>query len=152
MMEIIDIDLVHKVLYSLECAKNAQTFLPPLPPKMKPVYFRLLNAVYQIRDDFGCSRVSDINSALGFLLPNTTRFINEMVELSVLEKFSLASDKRVVLVRATDLGEEYIQEHIVCFNKQLEREFSKIGRTNCKIMIETITKVYEAMKKVSLGI
>ncbi len=143
-----EINLIDNVMDALGCAKEAYALLPQLPPNMKPVYFRILNTIYRIRADTGHSRVSDISRALGILLPNTTRFINELVELNIVEKFTPESDKRVVLVRTTDLGEEYIQKYVLSFHKHLEAELSAIGKSDCMTMIETIHKVHQAMKKI----
>lgn len=147
-MEKKDINLVTNILDALECAKETLALLPQLPPNMKPVYFRILNAIYRIRDDNGNSRVSDISKVSGFLLPNTTKFINEMVDLRIVEKFTSASDKRVVLVRATEAGEQYIQKYVLSFIESLKKEFSKLDEANCMIMIETIQKVYQATNTV----
>jgi hypothetical protein len=71
-----------------------------------------------------------------------------MVDLRIVEKFTSASDKRVVLVRATEEGEQYIQKYVLSFIESLKKEFSKIDETNCMIMIETIQKVYQATNTV----
>lgn len=147
-MKKIDTKLVNSIFDALECAKEALALLPQFPPNMKPVHFRILNAIYKIGDDNGNTRVSDISKVSGLLLPNTTKFINEMVELNIVMKLTSASDKRVVLVRATELGERYIQKYVLRFTEDLEEEFSKINQNNCWIMIETMHEVYQAMKKV----
>ncbi len=104
---------------ALECAKEAYALLPQLQPNMKPVYLRILNAIYKIRDDNGSARVSNIIKISGLLLPNTTKCINELVELNVVEKFTPDYDKRVVLVRATELGEQYIEKYVLKFHRDL---------------------------------
>jgi len=143
-----DIKLVSNILDAFESAKEALALMPQLPPNIKPVYIRILNAIYRIRDETGSSRVSDISKVSGFLLPNTTRLINEMVELNIVEKTTSASDKRVVLVRATEVGEQYIQKYVLSLIEGLEKEFLKINEVDCMIMIETIHKVHQAMKTV----
>lgn len=147
-LENIDAKLVNNIWDTLECAKEALALMPHLPPNMKPVYFRILNAIYKISDDTGCSRVSDISKESGLLLPNATKFINEMVKLNIVKKFTSSSDKRVVLVQATELGKQYIQKYVLSFIEGLEVEFSKIDKANCLIMIETMHKIYQAMKTV----
>lgn len=142
-----DFNMVDKILNALECAKEAHNLLPPLPPNMKPVYFRILDALYRTRDGSGRARVSDINKALGFLLPNTTRYLNELDHLNIIEKTSMDTDKRVVLVRATESGEAYIQDFIISIHERLEKELSSISKEDLLIMIETNHKVYHAMKK-----
>lgn len=64
-----DIKLAVNILDAFECAKEALKLLPHLPPKIKPVYFRILNVIYQIRDETGSVRISDISKASGILLP-----------------------------------------------------------------------------------
>lgn len=147
-MKKIETHLVNSIMDALRCAKETLTLLPQLPPNMKPVYFRILNAIYKIGDDTGSSRVSDISKVSGLLLPNTTKVINEMAELNIVEKFTSDCDKRVVMVRATRLGEQYIQHYIISFIEGLEKEFSKINEIDCIVMIETIDKVHQAMKRV----
>lgn len=143
-----NLKLAANILDALDCAKEASALLPPLPSEIKPVYVRILNALYKIRDDNGSTCVSDISKASGILLPNTTKLINELAELNVVEKFTSTSDKRVVLVRTTKLGEQYIEKYVLSFHQELEKEFSQITESDCKTMIETIQKVYKAMKKV----
>jgi DNA-binding MarR family transcriptional regulator len=147
-MDKIDFKMVNNILESFECARGALTLLPQLPPNMKPIYFRILNAIYKIGLDTGSSRVSDISKVSGLLLPNTTKVINEMVELKILEKYTPDSDKRVVLVRATKLGEQYIQEYVLYFIEGLGKEFSRIDEIDCLIMLETIHKICQAMETV----
>lgn len=144
----LDDKLVNNIVDALECAKQALTLLPQLPDNMKPVYLRILSAIHKIGGDTGSSRVSDISNVSGLLPPNTTKFINEMVELNIVKKITSPSDKRVVLVQATELGEQYIQKYVLSFAEGLEKEFSKFKEVDCMIMIDTINKVYQAMKTV----
>jgi len=140
-------DSVTSILDAFECAKEALTLLPPLPPEIKPVYFRILSALYKIRNKNNHACISDINRESGLLLPNTTKFINEMVDLGLVEKVPCTSDKRVVIVYATKLGELYIERYILSFHKSLAQEFSMISESDRNITIETIQKIYQAMKK-----
>lgn len=142
-----DADIVNRVFAALGVAKNAYALLPPLPPKVKPIHISVLNAMYRRRDGGG-TRVSDINSDLGFALPNTTRLVNELVALKVVTKATSEPDKRVVLVRLTRLGESYTREYVLNFHKRLEAEFSRIPLSDCAKMIEMIHRVYQVMQKV----
>lgn len=144
----IETQLVNNILDALQCAKETVVLLPQLPPDIKPVYVRILNAIYKLNHYPGRPRISDICKESGLLLPNTTKVINEMVELNILEKFTPDFDKRVVLVRATELGEQYIQKYIVSFIDSLEKEVSKINEIECMIMIDTIYKLHQAIKMV----
>ena len=148
MMDNSDLKFAASILDALDCAKEASSLLPPLPPGIKPVYVRILNAFYKIRDDNGNACVSDISKASGILLPNATKLINELMKLGIVEKTASASDKRIVLIRTTSLGEQYIEKFVLRFHQELEKEFSRISENDCKTMIDTIQRVYLAMKKV----
>jgi|GEM_PF-919655 Transcriptional regulators len=143
-----DTKLVNNILDALEYAKEAFTLMPHLPPHIKPVYCRILNAIYKIGTHTDNLRISDISKMAGLLLPNTTKFINEMVDLNIIKKTASASDKRVVLVQVTDLGEQYYQQYVFRFIRGLEEQFSKLDKINCLIMIDTIHDVYQSMKTV----
>ena len=141
-------NLIDDIFETLEIAKKAHDLLPSLPDGIKPVHFRILSAIYRIRDEQGNSRITDINKALDFLLPNTTKFINELVSLNVVEKFTSSSDKRVVLVHPTKLGEEYINAHIAKYQTLLIKEFAALEKSEYQTMIDTIDKIYGIMKKI----
>lgn len=141
-------NLVDNIFDALETAQKAHSLLPPLPPDLKPVHLRVLHAIFRIRDGTDNARVTDINKALEFSLPNTTRFINELFQLGVVGKSTMPTDKRVVLIHTTELGEEYIRKYILTYQTRLQDEFTMISESDCVTMIETITKVYLAMKKI----
>ncbi|MEA4923966.1 MAG: hypothetical protein VB084_01535 [Syntrophomonadaceae bacterium] len=147
-MQETDTKLVNSVLDALECAKEAFILMPQLPPHIKPVYCRILNAIYKLGNYSDNLRISDISRISGLLLPNATKFINEMAELNMVKKSTSDSDKRVVLVQVTELGEQCYQQYVLRFIEGLEEQFSKIDRINCLIMIDTIHEVYQAMQTV----
>lgn len=141
-------NIVDDVFDALEIAKKANSLLPPLPPDVKPVHIRVLHAIRRVRDDSGNARVTDINRALGFLLPNTTKCIKELLDLGIVEKDFLPTDKRVVLIHATELGEQYIRKYIISYSSNLQSAFETIGESNCITMIETIKSIYHAMQDI----
>ena len=135
------------VMDALVIAKETLDLLPHLPENIRPIHFHVLNAIYRIRDNSGHARVTDIARALRLLLPNVTKLINEMVNLNILEKSTSTFDKRVVLVRTTEIGERYMKD-IQFFRQNLAEELGYISESNIICMIETINKVNRAIKKV----
>jgi DNA-binding MarR family transcriptional regulator len=136
---------VDHVLDALRTAGDAYALLPPLPPGVRSVHVRILSAMERLGAGGG-HRVSDINAALGTRLPNTTRFINELVELKAVRKVRDDSDKRVVLVRATEIGERYTERYVRRFHGRMAEAFARIGQAECFTMIETIHAVGAAME------
>lgn len=147
-MEYIKENLVDYIFDALETAKKTQAMLPQLPPNIKPIHIRVLHAIERIRDENGYARITDINNILQFLLPNTTKFVNELHQLGLVEKSVLPSDKRVVRIHTTEVGEGYIETYIRKYNYRLHQEFEKIGEANCITLIESINAIYDAVKKV----
>jgi len=141
-------DLVNQdaILDALETAKATLNLLPKLPPNIKPVHIRVLIAIYRIRDDTGCARITDIAKTSRLLLPNVTKLVNEIVSLNILEKISSASDKRGVLVRATGDGEQYMQ-YIQYLRQRFEEELAGINESDRQVMIATINRVHNAIKR-----
>jgi DNA-binding MarR family transcriptional regulator len=146
-------DLVNQdaILESLRTAKATLNLLPKLPPNVKPVHIRVLIAFYRIRDEAGCARITDIAKTSRLLLPNITKLVNEIVSLKILEKISSKSDKREVLVRATTDGEQYMK-YIQFLRQRFEEELAGINETDRQVMIETINKVFKAIKRAVEGI
>jgi len=139
---------ISKIFEAIEYANKANVLMPSLPLEMKPVYIRILNAFYKIRDDNGTACISDISKTSGILLPNTTKLINELVSINVVEKLFSTVDKRVVLVKATEKGERYIQEYIHDLHQKLEKELSTIPESEVELLYKTMQKVYYITKKV----
>lgn len=146
-MDGMDENLCDDMFDALALAKKAFNLLPPLPPHFKPVYMRVLKAIARVRDENRLARVSDINAALGGLLPNTTKLLNELVPLGVVTKQSLETDRRVVLVQASPLGEQYIHDYIEKYNAAMLQAFWEIGENKCRAMMNTVAEVYHAIQK-----
>jgi DNA-binding MarR family transcriptional regulator len=140
--------LVDSVLDSLEIAKETTSILPPLPPNIKHIHIKALNAIYRVRDEEGNARITDINNFLRFLFSNTTKIINELCSLGLVEKVAHSFDRRVVLVHTTELGEQMIEKCIISYHPRLQKEFEKLGEADCAAMAESIKKVYAIIKKV----
>lgn len=143
-----NLKLAVAILDALDCAKDATALLPSLPPNIKPIYVRMLNAFYKVRDSDGNACISDVSRTSGILLPNMTKLVNKLVELKIVSKRTSATDKRIVLIRATALGEHYIEKYVLSFHQDLEKELSRISESDCRVMIDTIQKIYLAIKKI----
>lgn len=135
------------VLDALALAKQAHALLPPLPACVRPVHIRILVAMERLAPG-GSARVSDINRVLGASLPNTTRFINELVAVKVVRKLSAETDRRVVLIQTTALGRRYMERYVHRLHVGLAEAFREIGASRCAAMLETVRMVHAAMGRV----
>jgi DNA-binding MarR family transcriptional regulator len=142
------IEKIDRIMNAFKMAKEVHNLLPPLPAEVKPIYIRILDALRRIRGEGGEARVSDINKTLGLKLPNTTRYIGKLADLGIVEKNQSDADKRVVLVKATPLGEKYISELVLLSYQQIAEECS-ISDADIETMIDTIRKLYIAIKRIT---
>ena len=132
---------------SLLVAKKAYEALPPLPPGIKPVYHRVLNLLYQSKEQEKEIRVSELSVALEMQLPNMTKLINEMSEVGLLQKVRSNQDKRAVFIQISEEGTDYFKNHVLVYRKQLQKEFEEFDEQDCYTMIQMIHKIQQKIHK-----
>lgn len=147
-MEVSENDFVDLILDALYTAKRAQGLMPKLPEGFKPLHISVLRCIHKMCGSDGGVRVTDISRAMGAHAPNTTKLVNELVQFRAVRKSTLANDKRVVLVTLTPIGEQYVEDLVLQYHQILHTAFLEIGRERCLEMVETINKIYTAMRNI----
>ena len=142
-----DTKLMDAVMDSLLVAKKAYEALPPLPPGIKPVYHRVLNLLYQSKEQEKEIRVSELSVALDMQLPNMTKLINEMSEVGLIQKVRSNQDKRAVFIQISEEGTDYFKNHVLVYRKQLQKEFEEFDEQDCYTMIQMIHKIQQKIHK-----
>ena len=128
--------LMNAMLDSLRVAKNTYDALPPLKEGIKPIYHRVLNALY--RSGNGYLRVSDLSDVLDIQLPNMTNIVNEMMNKNLLIKVRSPQDKRAVHIHMSEEGEAYFNQHVLVYREKMLEEFSRLDQQECLAMIKSI--------------
>ena len=67
-------------------AKRIVETLPELPSGMKPRHIHVLDAVWEIQNEQGICRVSDVNTRLGITMPSVTKLVQEPMLLSLISR------------------------------------------------------------------
>ncbi|HWJ77745.1 MAG TPA: MarR family transcriptional regulator [Niallia sp.] len=142
-----DTKLMDAVMDSLLVAKKAYEALPPLPSGIKPVYHRVLNLLYQSKEQEKEIRVSELSVALDMQLPNMTKLINEMSEVGLIQKVRSNQDKRAVFIQISEEGTDYFKNHVLVYRKQLQVEFEEFDEQDCYTMIQMIHKIQQKIHK-----
>lgn len=140
-------ELVDAILDALRQARETWALLPPLPEGVRSAHIRILSAMERMERG-GRLRVSDINARLGAALPNTTRFLGELAELGAVRKIADASDKRVVLVQTTPLGDELTERFVRQIHGRMATAFARIGTDRCGAMVRTLDEIHAAMQDI----
>ena len=139
---------VDEIMQSFQRARAACELLPALPPHIKPVHIRMLDALHRVSDADGKASVSDINAAFGGRLPNTTAYLTEMTQLGLVIKNHSTKDRRVVLIHPTALGEQYIAQYVISLGRELGSGLKHVDGHDISVMVATIHQVCSVMEAV----
>ena len=139
---------VDDIMQAFQRARSACESLPPLPANIKPAYIRMLDALHRVRGSDGMASVSDINTAFGGRLPNTTAYLTEMAQLGLVDKSHSTRDRRIVLIHSTELGEHYIEQYVVSLGAQLSSGLKHVDGHDISVMVSTIHQVCSVMEGV----
>ena len=93
-------------------AKRITETMQDLPKGFKPRHMHVIGAIYELGENSGEVRVSDVSAQLQVTTPSVTKLINELEGYEVVEKYNLMGDKRVTLLRLTSKGEAYYKHYI----------------------------------------
>ncbi|HWK23093.1 MAG TPA: MarR family transcriptional regulator [Ureibacillus sp.] len=143
----INTKLMDAVMDSLFLAKKAYEALPPLPPGIKPIYHRVLNMLYQYKEEGKEIRVSELSVALDMQLPNMTKLINEMNDAGLVQKVRSKQDKRAVFIQISEDGIQYFKEFVLVYRRKLQKEFEEFDEQDCYTMIRMINEIQEKIHK-----
>ena len=108
-------------------AKRIVETLPELPSGMKPRHIHVLDAVWEIQNEQGICRVSDVNTRLGITMPSVTKLVQELEQLKLLQKLPDPADKRVTLLTLTEEGIACEKRHVWDFHTAWAEKLSDIS-------------------------
>lgn len=114
---------------------------------IRPSEFTLLYTM--IRNDPASKgmKVSDLSTQLQITPAGVTHTINSLEEGSYLERLADPADRRVVLVRATDLGKETIQSMLAKHFEFLKGLTGFLGEDDSKELIRILTSALTYFKE-----
>lgn len=139
-------ELVKEFLDSCHEARKITELMPTLPKGIKPRHLYILHAIFLLESRKSFVKVSDVSQRLRVTKPSITKMINELEDLKVLVKKQESSDKRIISLKLTALGEQYLEQYVIRYHFWLSGMLEDIEEKEMEITIRTISKVYEIMK------
>lgn len=136
---------VSKLLGACHEAKRIVELMPKLPQGMKPSHIHVIDIINQLQQRNGSVRVSDIGVALHVTNPSITRLVNELVELKAVEKAQSSEDKRVVTVRLTALGEDYLEKYIEEYHREVAGRLAEMSDEDVQKAAGVIHDAYQIL-------
>ena len=136
---------VSKLLGACYEAKRIVELMPKLPQGMKPSHIHVIDVINQLQQRNGSVRVSDIGTALHVTNPGVTRLVNELVVLKAVEKTQSSEDKRVVTVRLTGLGEDYLEKYIEEYHREVAGRLAEMSDEDVQKAAGVIHDAYQIL-------
>ena len=134
-----------KLLGACHEAKRIVELMPKLPQGMKPSHIHVIDIINQLQQRNGSVRVSDIGAALHVTNPGVTRLVNELVVLKAVEKTQSSEDKRVVTVRLTGLGEDYLKKYIEEYHREVAGRLAEMSDEDVQKAAGVIHDAYQIL-------
>lgn len=140
-------DKIKKVMDACYLAKRARDLLPKLPNGVTPSHIHYLDTIRKLEFKKDHIKVSDISDELGLPRPSVTKTIKDMESLGFVEKKAVENDRRVVEIKITAAGRDLVDEYVDRYFGGLSAQLDEISDRDADIMIKTIEKLYEVMRR-----
>lgn len=140
-------DKLKRMLDACYLAKRIGDLLPELSDGILPAYIQYLGVISRLQVNHEHVKVSDISDALRIPRPGVTRTVKEMESKGYLSKYASEEDGRITYISITQKGEQLSEEYDRKYYNQIAKSLDNISDSEAEVMINTIVKLYEAMKK-----
>lgn len=140
-------DKIKKVMDACYLAKRARDLLPKLPNGVTSSHIHYLDTIRKLELKTDHIKVSDISDELGLPRPSVTKTIKDMESLGFVEKKAVENDRRVVEIKITAAGRDLVDEYVDRYFGGLSAQLDEISDRDADIMIKTIEKLYEVMRR-----
>lgn len=141
--------MIKRLLDSCFLAKKITEMMPALPKGLKPRHIHILSSIAERETKGEVVRVGDVSADLNVTMPSVTKLINELAEQSIIEKSTLAEDKRATVLALTHIGRQYYDTYVTRYHGSILTELSTLDESSCEITISAIETLHQAIKKIS---
>lgn len=142
-----NIDKFKELIDSCFIAKKITETMEELPKGFKPRHIHVIDSIYELSKAKSDVRISDVSSKLNVTTPSITKLINELEEKAVVEKYTISDDKRVILVKLTDIGMNYHQYYVTDYHTLWSSNLKDISDEDVDKVIYIINRAMDAMPK-----
>lgn len=142
-----DIEKFKELIDACFVAKKITETMEELPKGFKPRHIHVIDSIYQLSKEKEDVRISDVSNRLNVTTPSITKLINELEEKEVVEKYTISDDKRVTLVKLTELGAKYHQHYVIDYHTLWVSNLTDISDEEVDKVISIIDRVKNTMPK-----
>lgn len=142
-----NIDKFKELIDSCFIAKKITETMEELPKGFKPRHIHVIDSIYQLSKKKSDVRISDVSSKLNVTTPSITKLINELEEKFVVEKYTISDDKRVILVKLTELGMKYHKYYVTDYHTLWAGNLDYISDEDVDKVVYIINRLKDTMPK-----
>lgn len=140
------LDSIEKIKKLAHKHKKSQGYHIGMLMAMKFIYN---NSLSNKEDENYCGiKTSELTKNLRITKPATSKMLNVMEEKGYVERISNKSDRRVVYVKLTKEGEEFLENQNTKFQDFTNKVVEKMGEEDTDNFIRLFGKLYDVIEEV----
>lgn len=142
------LDSISKIKKLAHNNKKLDDFHPGMLMTMRTIYN---DSSSNKEDENYCGmKTSELSKKLCITKPATSKMLNVMEEKGYIERSSTKSDRRVVYVKLTKEGEEFLKKQYINFENFTCRIVEKMGEEDTDNLIRLFGKLYNVIEEIQL--
>jgi len=103
--------------------------------------FFMLKAIRRNSTPQGLS-MSNLSELLKISKPAVSQMVNSLEEKGYVERILPKSDRRLVLVRLTEAGQQGLDQEMQAFTARLSQTFAELGEKDTEELLRLLTRLY----------
>jgi DNA-binding MarR family transcriptional regulator len=107
--------------------------------------FFMLKVICKHSTPLGLS-MSNLSELLKISKPAVSQMVNSLEDKGYVERFMPKSDRRLVLVRLTEAGQQGLDREMQVFTDRLVQTFAKLGEEDTEELFRLLTRLYSILK------
>lgn len=124
--------------------KRTQTWNPPLGNISRGEFFMLHKIFHLVRhaEEKPGAKITDLSVAAEMSKPAVSQMLNSLESKGMIERIMTKSDRRVVYVRLTDVGQEQLEQAAKRFDSLMDAVVEKLGQEDTAELARIFDKLY----------
>ena len=139
------LDSIAKIKKLAHRYKKTETIQPIMLMTMKNIYNDYLNNIEN--ENYYGVKTSELTKKMCITKPATSKMLNVMEEKGYIERISNKSDRRVVYVKITKEGEEFLKNQNKKFERFTCKIVEKMGEEDTDTFIRLFGKLYNIIEE-----
>lgn len=118
-----------------------------VPSKFETLTFTEMTVIGEFLELLGCEgerefvQVNEISDATGMSKPATSQILKKLEDKSLIERFTLKDDRRVVHVKLSEKGNDVFKQEKQCMDNMANKIVDEMGETDMEQFLHLCNKM-----------